>query len=343
VLAEGWKWVEVAVEFDHERVSDVRRLRPKPVRLSDEQQATLDALEAEYTELAEGGDEDSDSEALQSIEEQIEAIAGRAQYRPKDVAIAGAFVTLGRNGEPQIERGFVRRDDEKSPAEGEGDVCAQSEADEIKPLSAALVAELTATRTLFLREALSQKPDVALIAVTHALAASIFFPHTERVSCLEIDLRSASLTTHAPSIGDMPAAKTLAAQHEKWSRRLPEEPAKLWDYLRKLAAPARLELLAHCVAMSANALQLPHARENAAWAHADELASAVKFDFAKHWQPTVANYLGRVSKERVIEAVREGASEQEAIHLGGMKKQDMATAAERLLAGKGWMPSLLRQ
>jgi hypothetical protein len=189
------------------------------------QQAKLDALEAEYTELAEGEDEASDSETLQSIEGQIETLAGRAQYRQKDIATAGAFVALRRNREPQIERGFVRRDDEKPATEGAGDAPEQPKDGEAKPPSAALVAELTATRTLFLRDA---------------------------------------------------------------------------------------------------------------------LASAMKLDIAKQWQPTVTNYLGRVSKERVLEAVREGASEQEAARLTPMKKQDMAAAAERLLAGKGWLPPLLR-
>ena len=62
-----------------------------------------------------------------------------------------------------------------------------------------------------------------------------------------------------------------------------------------------------------------------------------------YWQPTAASYFGRVSKERILQAVREGASEQAAQNIARMKKQAMAEAAEAALAGKGWLPALLRQ
>ncbi len=61
-----------------------------------------------------------------------------------------------------------------------------------------------------------------------------------------------------------------------------------------------------------------------------------------YWQPTEANYWGRVSKERILQAVREAASDQAAQKIAGMKKQAMAEAAVAALAGKGWLPSVLR-
>ncbi|HRD45109.1 MAG TPA: chromosome partitioning protein ParB, partial [Caulobacter sp.] len=57
---------------------------------------------------------------------------------------------------------------------------------------------------------------------------------------------------------------------------------------------------------------------------------------------TAASYFGRVSKARVLEAVEEGVSKPDADRIAGMKKADMAEAAETLLAGKGWLPPLLR-
>jgi ParB family chromosome partitioning protein len=57
---------------------------------------------------------------------------------------------------------------------------------------------------------------------------------------------------------------------------------------------------------------------------------------------TVASYFGRVSKERIIEAVREGVSVEAASNIAGMKKQAMAEAAAQRLAGTGWLPDLLR-
>jgi hypothetical protein len=64
---------------------------------------------------------------------------------------------------------------------------------------------------------------------------------------------------------------------------------------------------------------------------------------AAYWQPTTAGYLGRVSKERIREAVREGVSDDAAKRIVSMKKGAMADAAAQLLAGKNWLPTPLPQ
>lgn len=60
------------------------------------------------------------------------------------------------------------------------------------------------------------------------------------------------------------------------------------------------------------------------------------------WRPTVDNYLGRVTKSRILEAVREGEGESSAGLIDHLKKGVMAKEAERLLDGSGWLPEPLR-
>jgi ParB family chromosome partitioning protein len=60
------------------------------------------------------------------------------------------------------------------------------------------------------------------------------------------------------------------------------------------------------------------------------------------WRPSVDNYLGRVPKRRIVEAVREGAGDRAAQLIEHLKKGDMAKEAERLLADTGWLPEPLR-
>jgi len=60
------------------------------------------------------------------------------------------------------------------------------------------------------------------------------------------------------------------------------------------------------------------------------------------WKPTVDNYLGRVTKPRILEAVREVMGEQSVQLIDHLKKGDMAREAERLLEGTGWLPEPLR-
>ena len=56
----------------------------------------------------------------------------------------------------------------------------------------------------------------------------------------------------------------------------------------------------------------------------------------------MSSYLGRVTKAGILEAVREGVSEEAAMRISAMKKAEMAAAAEQLLAATHWLPSLLR-
>ena len=60
------------------------------------------------------------------------------------------------------------------------------------------------------------------------------------------------------------------------------------------------------------------------------------------WKPTVDNYLGRVTKPRILEAVREAKGEASVQLIDHLKKADMAREAERLLDGAGWLPEPLR-
>ena len=70
-------------------------------------------------------------------------------------------------------------------------------------------------------------------------------------------------------------------------------------------------------------------------ATADRLAEAVSLDMTAHWRPTARTYLGRVTKTHILAAVREAVSDEAADRMADMKKQDMAEAAEQLLAATG--------
>ena len=63
---------------------------------------------------------------------------------------------------------------------------------------------------------------------------------------------------------------------------------------------------------------------------------------AGYWRSTARSYLGRVTKARILDAVREGVSAEAAERMADMKKVEMAEAAEQVLAGAGWLPALLR-
>lgn len=63
---------------------------------------------------------------------------------------------------------------------------------------------------------------------------------------------------------------------------------------------------------------------------------------AAFWSPTADSYFGRVTKALILDAVREAVSPDAAARIAGLKKAEMARAAERLMQGKRWLPEILR-
>src|SRR4029077_4297638 len=115
-----------------------------------------------------------------------------------------------------------------------------------------------------------------------------------------------------------PAAKQLAERHQAWRTQLPEQIEGLADWLIRQDMQTLIGLLAYCVAAT-----VKPDRTDAFTA----LAGAVSLDMTQWWQPTAANYLGRVSKALILEAVTEGVSPNAAANLASLKKGDMATTA----------------
>jgi ParB family chromosome partitioning protein len=346
VAKEGWRWVVAELEFDHGASADMRRVYAKPVPLSKAERKRLRKLEARYKAVFDKyhGDEVPETEAskLERVEAAVAALQ-REAYTQRDLGLAGAFVTLAHDGTVRIQRGFVRAEDEPK-SKGKAEDSAKhpaKDADGLAPLSEKLVAELTAHRSSALRNELAKHPATALIALVHALALAAFFPGSPD-SCLQIAPKFTRLSGHAPGIDESVAEKQIVERHAALGKRLPLEAESLWAFIHALSDDERLELLAHCVSLTANAIRAPRQRSDDSQAHADVLATEVGLDMTAYWQPTAASYFGRVNKERVVEAVREAVSPQAADNIAGMKKQAMAEAAETALTGKGWLPALLR-
>jgi ParB family chromosome partitioning protein len=346
VLKEGWCWIVAEPELDREAWADMRRVFPKQVPLSKTGRKRLRKLEARYKAVFDkypDGDVSADDAAkLERIEAAVEAL-NKQEYRKQDIALAGAFVTLAHDGSVRIERGFVRPEDEPkaktNPDDQKGERSAK-DADGLAPVPEKLVAELTAYRTSALRNELARHPATALLAVVHALALDTFFKGSP-CSCLEITPKMAWLSGHAPGIDESVAERQTAERHAAWAKRMPEKPEDLWAFIYGLSDDERMSLLAHCVSLTANAVQV-RGRQPETIAHAGILAREVGLDMTAYWQPTAASYFGRVSKERIVQAVREAVSDQAAQNVARMKKQAMAETAETALAGKGWLPALLR-
>jgi ParB family transcriptional regulator, chromosome partitioning protein len=383
IAAEGWKWVEAAIELPYGHEHGARRITGASEPLTAADEAARDTLIEEFDALSEqydGGDdlpEEVDAR-LGELETAIDAFINRPTlYDPAEMARAGVFITLDANGKLRIDRGYVRPEDEPGSgvvapdgSDQAGDTSTaqtatitiggqsnmpepvEEEDDVIRPLPDRLVSELTAERTLALRNALAQAPDTAFIALLHALCQSTFSSHSAS-GCVEIIAKHAYFGNAAPGLRDHHCAKAIDERHDAWAALLPRDALKLWDVLARLELAEQMQLLAHCTSITVNALYEPTNRYNQGQvsAHtvnkriefADHLARTIGHDMvADGWKPTVANYLGRVTKPHILEAVREARGEEMVGLIDHLKKGDMAKEAERLLDGTGWLPEPLR-
>ena len=382
IKAEGWRWVQIAQEFPYGHTGGLRRLMGEMHPLSDEEQAKREALRDEMAEIEErysDADEDLPEEIdrrLGEIEAELDDFEDRPViYDPAEIARAGAFVSIDGDGRLKAERGYVRPEDE-AQNEAAGDAAdafvrdpieivhvgadgetrqvdpgtalsgnghpAEEEEDGIKPLSDRLVLELTAHRTLALRDALAGDPDIAFIAVLHGLALQSFYRYATD-SCLEITWKSSGFSVQGPDLKECPSAKAIEDRHANWEKQLPDEPELLWEFLCNFDHDSRMALFAHCASLTVNALHEPWNRAQGRRRHADQLACALSLDMAAAgWKPTAENYLNRVPKARILEAVTEAKGDAAAELIDHLKKSDMAEQAERLLDGTGWLPEPLR-
>jgi ParB family chromosome partitioning protein len=205
-----------------------------------------------------------------------------------------------------------------------------------------LVTELTAHRTLALRDGVANDPQVAFQAVLHALCLNAFYRYAAS-TCLDITAKQSAFSAQAPGLAETASAKAIDARHAQWAKQLPETPADLWDTLTAFDSDSQSALFAHCASLTVNVVKEPWNRRPDAFAHGDQLAHAVGLDMAAAgWKPTVDSYLGRVPKARILEAVREAKGEHSAQLIDHLKKTEMAKEAERLLDGTGWLPEPLR-
>lgn len=98
-----------------------------------------------------------------------------------------------------------------------------------------------------------------------------------------------------------------------------------------------VRLLAVCVAVTVDVVT-PRAAQHQPGA---ELAQAVGLDMAAWWKPTADGYFQHVPKAAILEAVEQYAPTH-VTRLAKLQKADIASEAERLADGTGWMPAIFK-
>lgn len=363
VKAEGWAWVDATPAVTHADLQAFQRA-PKERRNPTKREAgRIEKLKAKMWEIEnvidvamDAGDEDK-AETLREEDErlndQLQALEdGLQDYAANVKAAAGAIVTIDRSGEAVVHRGLMREAEAKALRtlerlrQGfggvEGEAGNDDEGEDAEPPKAAAMSDrlaqrLSAHRTAALQIEVARHPQAALAAVVHGMV-QVVLQNSRYGHDLPLGVRLTvqdRLEGMAPDWPESPAAVALRELQQEWAGKLPEDSAELFAALLAMPQDELVRLLAVCVSATVDVVT-PRVTQRQS---GKELAQAVALDMAIWWQPTAEGYFRHVSKAVILDAVGEFAPDH-VTRLAKLKKADIASEAERLADGTGWMPAI---
>ncbi len=363
VAGEGWQWTETRTRGDAMEIMRYGRLQSttrKPTKQEKTELAALvaarDAAQAELDAYFDGDDE-GDEARYNRLDAAVTAAAHAVdQYGERfesfdvdDMKRAGAFVYLDEDGQVNIERGLIRRDEAELAQRGgarTGNVQVNpAQAVKAKPLHGEkLCRRLTAHRTAAVQAELMKQPNAALAVLMLRMIPVVFeevysvYSQQYAGHAIRIDVHTSrdALVSNADDMAVSVAWKALEGERAKWARMLPKRTDQLLAWLLQQDTDVTSNLFAFCVAATVDGISGVDS------AHPiNELANVLNVDLAYYWQPTRASYFDQVSKARIEDVVSGTVSPEAAAELRGMKKDAAAAAAELRLSESGWLPEVL--
>lgn len=318
LVKDGWAWAALESEVGNARYS-WRRINAEPV-FTDDQAARKAALEKEFEDKQDAGDHDGAAEAEMRLGELLDAVSASG-FTAEQKAKSGCVVSLGRNGDVEIEAGYVKPADEKAHA---GDAALDARAAE-KPeakkegsgVSEALTNRLTEALTEAAANAVEQDPGAALCILLAGFAAQWGAP--ARVSCRGMKSgdglgRERSFDKTLASVIEMSAKERNALL-----TKIVGQTLDLRLFTRQRESIEDKSVAALLAALPGRALMVELKR----------LFSA-------------EDYFGSVSKALCLAAIEEAVNKDEARKLAGKPKGEVAKFAVTNVPKTGWLPEAMR-
>ena len=315
--------------------------------------AELRAREADLREQALNEEEYHEQtdlwQAVADCEKQIEDIKDRTKnqaWTADEKATKGVVIYLDRDGEPCVVRGVIDLE-QQEPQCSEDESTSENWSEQstaavetVSTYSAALCKSLSSERTLAVQAALTQHPNVALVIVVHDMCLRVFGkPYVKQTLGIALTLPRAELLKNALTAQESPALIALNQQHEIWLSKFPADWQDNFTWLLTWEMPYLLALLAYCTAQTLDGVNHSIPADNKVALALQPVEQVIRFDFRQWWQPTKANFFGRISKDQISDCLAEAGASDKALEAVKMKKGDAAELAENTLKESHWLPS----
>jgi len=356
--AEGWAWVDLQPAFDWSAFNRLGKLNATQGVMTEAQTERLTVLDAEKTTLngeleamqeSEGGEwTQEEHDRMEAIEARLEVIDDEAGeitnstkvYTADAKATAGCIVALDQ-GALRIERGLVKADDRKAAAAAggvQGGRETNAAGRKANALSDALERSLHAHRNIAVQSETARNIKVSKVVMACWTVSKIRGSYGADRGPTDLQVRMAyGMCQAVGSMGEdvQERANGFDALGKALVKGLPTKSAELWDALIAYTDEQLDALNAYGVALTV-------ALETGNKGLTGKLLASLDFDMAQHFEPTAANYLGRVKKDLIVHALSEAGKVEDKAALLKMKTRELASEAERRLNGAGWVPSLIR-
>ncbi len=307
---EGWGWVETATEHDWQFVNRCAEIESQPVEPPQELVDIKSKLEAEFEAADEAyqeddGEDEARSEELEKrrddlerkLDEINEKLEAFVDFLPEEMKLAGCYVYINGNGVLCVEQGLVRPEDKKAAAKAKGIEVGQTAEEKPKGMSESLTRDLAAYRLGAAQAEIAKHPAIAFdLLVFHAAKNALTLRSPSDGPDVSFT-RNLAMTASADARGFIqsrmePIAKALPSEWLK-AKTEPEQFAEF----QQLTEYQKQSLLAYCVAIS-----LRPKLDTGGKATAYDIAlSQTGASMADYWRPTKDNFLGRITKDQLLE------------------------------------------
>ena len=348
VRSEGWAWVDVVPSYGYEERQLYCRL-PKTYAPETQQQAAqrtaieeeVASQQSELEDLLDG--EEVDEAQEQALESRIDALQDQLDAMEQarevfDPSSGGAVVTLDED-RLTVHRGLIRQADRKRGANFDAAANAAPNPASARPdVPEKLMMDLTSHRTAAIQASLLRNQRVALAALAHKMADSLFGNYLTSPLKVSLSQSRSALEKNSPTLAASRAAREIDAQRQAWKDRLPEDFKEWFGWFLEQPQAVVLDFI---VFASASSIEAVLGRVDAA-DPAQALAQALSLDMADWWEATAETYFTRVPKSKLVAAVAETSGEKTAQEIEKMKKPDAVRHAVEHTQGRRWLPQPLR-
>ena len=324
---EGWGWVEINPERDYDAINRCGRIKPRLIgapaelldlksrldaELDDVKQALLDTESDEMLDQ-----EQAIRERLDEVEQKLAAFVG---FDETQKMLAGCYVSIGQDGTPFFDYGLVKPEHRKQLAKllKAYDGVASAHPKPKNPLPESLRRDLAAYRSQVAQVEIAKHPAIALDVLVFKLASKML---DERpvIDGPQVEFKRHQSTTAAEQKGTI-ATHALAAIEKSlpagWLK--PQSESSRFEAFRSLPQPAKLELLAYCVALTLQPKLAPADGEQAT--AYDAALALTAGSVADYWRPGKDSFLRRINREQLLALGRDTLGEQWAQSHAGDKK-----------------------